>query len=128
MQPLSFRKISQMYVYHFVRKPFYLTLFRNPLVPCDSITIPIVDLHPWQDGYKPDPPVKVSSLSRPSDPVDSPAPPISPYNYHHQPILTQSPAPIFSQSHFNSLANTPIKSFIHSPLPSYNQIAKYKSL
>merc|ERR1719225_1932366 len=48
LQPLVFRKPSPI----------------NPLVPCDAITIPIIDLRPWAEGYQTDPPVKVSSLSR----------------------------------------------------------------
>ena len=102
-----------------------MKLCSNPLVPCDSITIPVVDLLPWQDGYKPDPPVKISSLRRPSDPVDIPAPPISPYNYHHEPRLTHRPAPVFSKSHFNSVANTPIKPFVHTPLHRFNLNINY---
>jgi len=111
MQPLAFRKPSVF----------------NPVGPCDSITIPIVDLLPWQEGFKPEPLVRVSSLARLFDP--SVLPPVNPYNYHHQPILTQtSPTPVFSQNYFHSFASSPVKAFIHSPLPKYDHNRIYRSL
>ena len=33
--------------------PFIKWLFfSNPLVPCDAITIPKINLYPWKDGYR----------------------------------------------------------------------------
>ena len=26
--------------------------FSNPLVPCDAITIPKINLYPWKDGFR----------------------------------------------------------------------------
>jgi len=46
MQPLAFRKPTVI----------------NPLLPCDAITIPIINLAPWKDGYTS--PVKVQPLVR----------------------------------------------------------------
>jgi len=115
IQPLAFRKPSPI----------------NPLVPCDAITIPIIDLHPWKEGYQPNGPVKVSSLSRVSGPaksakiVASPVPSISPYNYHHEPRILHRPATAFSKSHFNSVASTPIKPFVHTPLHRFNLNINY---
>ena len=31
---------------------FYSSIFRNPLVPCDAITIPRINLLPWKEGLK----------------------------------------------------------------------------
>jgi len=115
MQPLAFRRPSTI----------------NPLVPCDAITIPIIDLLPWKEGYQTVSKVKVSSLK--SNPghvksakiVTAEDPTVSPYNYHHEPRLSHSPAPVFSRSHFNSVANTPIKPFVHTPLHRFNLNINY---
>jgi len=115
MQPLAFRKPSPL----------------NPLVPCDAITIPIIDLLPWQESFQPPAPVQVSSLHFSPGPspsaklVANPIPSISPYNYHHEPLLALQQTSVFSKSHFNSVANTPIKPFVHTPLHRFNLNINY---
>ena len=55
----------------------------NPLVPCNAITIPVVNLTPWQEVH-----------SSHSSHIKTP---VSPYNYHHSPVyspaVTPAPAP-----------------------------------
>merc|ERR550517_835723 len=57
MQPLAFRRQA----------------INNPVVPCDAITIPVVNLSPWQERA-----------------------PVSPYNYHHSQAYSPSPSPPYS--------------------------------
>ena len=56
--------------------------FRNPLVPCDAITIPLISLAPWQESYHapaPTPASQPAKLSR-----------VSPYNFHHKAVYATS--------------------------------------
>ena len=65
----------------------------NPLVPCNAITIPLVNLTPWQEVH-----------SSHSSHIKTP---VSPYNYHHSPVysptVTPAPAPAPPYSPISSL-------------------------
>ena len=143
MQPLAFRKPSPMLANLNTNRIFFTTLhiFSNPLVPCDAITIPLINLAPWKEGYGP---VQVSApLRRPQSPDPAPSTSVSPYNFHHSPVFTSgySPAPgpapyspvsvltrgrgsRYSNSHskYNNIYNTlqttkqerKVKPFVHS--------------
>ena len=53
MQPLSFRKQSLLWGFEWVSTKSVIVLnFRNPLVPCDAITIPRINLLPWKEGLR----------------------------------------------------------------------------
>ena len=96
-------------------------MFRNPLVPCDAITIPIVNLNPWQDGYQPPTPSKAPINGVPIAQVSSlPITPAPTFNiFHNEPNYTPQP-PAYPSSNFNSIFDKPVKSFVHSPQPRFN--------
>ena len=79
-------------------------VIRNPLVPCDAITIPVVSLAAWRDGYGAAAPV--------SAPLRRPEP--SPYNYHHSPVFSNKAA-------FSPVS--PVSVFSHYSNPSRQQEA-----
>jgi len=98
MQPLAFKKPSKL----------------NPLIPCNAITIPIVDLHPWQE-IKSQHPKKTSqkNLSN-ADLVSLPQP--SPFKYKAvkaDPRRSQSVAPPLLQKHLSRLRSSPFQSHRH---------------
>jgi len=98
MQPLAFKKPSKL----------------NPLIPCNAITIPIVDLHPWQE-IKSQHPKKTSqkNLSN-ADLVSSPQ--ASPFKYKAvkaDPRRSQSVAPPLLQKHLSRLRSSPFQSHRH---------------
>ena len=121
--------------------------FSNPLVPCDAITIPVVNLAAWKDGYHVSAPVhvargKVSAPLRlsPANKKPTPSNGISPYNFHHSPVFSSgaghapSPAPyslvsVFTRagrgsgrsiSQYNSLTSTKVKPFVHNQPHRFN--------
>ena len=74
----------------------------NPLVPCNAITIPLVNLTPWQEVH-----------SSHSSHIKTP---VSPYNYHHSPRYSASPAPpyspissLFPSSSYRKLSSLPAR-------------------
>ena len=115
---------------------FYrICICSNPLVPCDAITIPKMSLYPWKEGYHHHPyhtPVVVKAHASPALTV-SPAPSFSPYHASPQPTQFAARQPKFSSYptsyptpgyHTPSKAQSPVKSFVHSPLTRYGVLGK----
>jgi len=93
MQPLAFKKPSKL----------------NPLVPCDALTIPILDLLPWQDSYEAKYPKKTSRKNLSSSKLVS-RPPQSPFNYQEEPRGPPRPAPTLSKRRLSRFRNPPFQS------------------
>merc|ERR1712048_319906 len=113
MQPLAFRKPSAI----------------NPLIPCDSITIPKISLYPWKEGYHHAPayaaaPVHVAHVAHTPvahvAAVASPAYSVTPTPTAYAPQPVVSYAQQQQVSALTSGIDTPIKSFVHTPLHRFN--------
>ena len=100
-----------------VYKIFILLYYSsNPLVPCDAITIPKVDLYPWKEAHYSHAPHHKPAPApyAPYTPAPAPYAPYSPAPTPYSPApapYSPSPAPY---SRFNGGAPTQIKSFVHT--------------
>ena len=119
------------------------SLFSNPLVPCDAITIPQISLYPWKEGYGHPHPQKHLPVHPIAHHVVTAAPVhhVTPSPLHHvtpspvhnvykpEPVYHQqpyqptpapySPAPS-APLQYGATGHTKITPFVHSPLHRFN--------
>ena len=110
-------------------------------MPCDAITIPKISLYPWKEGYhhhpyhspvvvKPAPFVAQQAPASPALTV-SPAPSFAPYGSPQptqfaarQPKYSLTPTSYPTPGYTSKTHQTPVKSFVHSPLNRYGVLGK----